>query len=514
MAAASVEAATAHSNGISNGSAIKGSSASKSIIASKGPGLNHQALISESSLRRPQSPIRSLFPAESIPGMISFLAGKPNATTFPFANISMTLKSEAEAGTSADGTPTQLTIEGDELNLALQYGLTPGLPPFKKWLTEFQSRYNNRPIVNPGDAVKDGQHPWTVHVGNGSQDLLSKVFNTLLNPGDSCLVERPVYAGVMPNLVVLESDIVAVEADEEGMSPVSLENILANWTTAEATKGKKFPKFVLTTPTGANPSGTTASEQRKRDVLRIIRQYGILLIEDDPYLMLAFKGLGEDKPETRKRCRTYWSLENDDAKEYGTGWVVRVDSFSKVLSAGIRMGFMTGPPTIMHYIESETAVINLQASGVAQIITFKLLQFWGYEGFLRHADATAEFYRKRRDNFEMKARKVLGEDSGKGQKSVATWITPVAGMFLWLRLKLPPSVNSAEGDSFALIREKAHDKGVLAVPGMSFMPDGKTTCYVRTSFSLIPEEDVEEGLSRLRAVIEEAWKESGQEMPA
>lgn len=87
-------------------------------------------------------------------------------------------------------------------------------------------------------------------------------------------------------------------------------------------------------------------------------------------------------------------------------------------------------------------------------------------------------------------------------------------MFLWLRLKLPPTSGSQEGDSFALINERARAKGVLAVPGMSFMPDGKTTCYVRTSYSLIPEEDVEEGLRRLRAVVEEAWQEAGLVMPA
>jgi tryptophan aminotransferase len=177
------------------------------------------------------------------------------------------------------------------------------------------------------------------------------------------------------------------------------------------------------------------------------------------------------------------------------------------------MGFATGSTTILHYIEAETAVANLQPSGASQVITYKLLQHWGHEGLLRHGDNVASFYLKRRDNFEAKARIVLGSDPSKKQKSVATWVTPVAGMFLWLRLKLPPTDESPEGDSYALIREKALAKGIIAVPGMSFMPDGGTTCYVRTSFSLIPESDVEEGFKRLRSVVEDAWTDRGLELP-
>lgn len=185
----------------------------------------------------------------------------------------------------------------------------------------------------------------------------------------------------------------------------------------------------------------------------------------------------------------------------------------QVLSAGIRMGFAAGSPLILHYIEAETAVSNLQPSGASQIITYKLLQHWGYDGLLRHGDNVANFYLQRRNNFEAKARLCLGGDTSKKQKSVATWDTPVAGMFLWLRLKLPPTKASSHGDSFALIKDKAKAKGILAVPGMSFLPDSAISCYVRTSFSLIPESDVEEGFKRLRSVIEEAWQEQGLEVP-
>ena len=138
---------------------------------------------------------------------------------------------------------------------------------------------------------------------------------------------------MLPQIISLDAEMVPVDSDSEGMMATSLREILSSWTTAASTKTLPFPKFVYTTPTGANPSGTTASEQRKRDVLQVVREYGILLLEDDPYMLLSFQGLGEGTPETRPRPRTYWDLEQDDAEEWGTGWVMRFDSFSKVSSA-------------------------------------------------------------------------------------------------------------------------------------------------------------------------------------
>jgi tryptophan aminotransferase len=138
----------------------------------RGPGLDHKSLISRQALRRPESSIRSLFPAELIPGMISFLAGKPNAATFPLQEISLKLKEGAEGSRQGN---TTLTINGGELETALQYGMTPGMPAFVKWLTGFQSHVHHRKIVKQGDAIEGGENPWTIHVGQGSQDLLTKV---------------------------------------------------------------------------------------------------------------------------------------------------------------------------------------------------------------------------------------------------------------------------------------------------------------------------------------------------
>lgn len=160
---------------------------------------------------------------------------------------------------------------------------------------------------------------------------------------------------------------------------------------------------------------------------------------------------------------------------------------------------MTGPVALLNAVDLDTSSANLQPSGVSQCVAYALLKHWGPSGFLHHVDRVATFYKLRRDNFEAQAQAILRPKDG---KAVAEWVTPVAGMFLWLRLL-------GVKDSYALISDKAKAAGVLAVPGVAFIPDGSTSSYVRTSFSIIAEDDVAEALRRLRAVVEASWEEAG-----
>ncbi|KIS70639.1 tryptophan amino transferase (transaminase) [Mycosarcoma maydis] len=480
-----------------------GDLASTSETYPKASRVDPARFLSQVSHDRPASAIRSLFPAELIPGMLSLLAGKPNPDTFPFESLSLNLKPEAEAG------PTQLNIQGEDLVSALQYGATSGIPKLVQWITELQVHMHKREAVTPGSKLDGvaGRTPWRVTTGNGSQDLLNKTFDALLNPGDVILVESPAYTGILPSLVMIKANIVPVTSDDQGMMSSRLAEILANWETDPQTASLARPKCLYTTPTGANPAGTTASDERKRQILALARQYDFLVLEDDPYYYLHFEGLDQDAV-TRPRCRSYWSLEEEHRERWGTGRVIRFESFSKILAAGLRLGFATGPNEILDAVDANTAMSNLQPSGLAGVVAYTLLNYWGIPGFLRHVDNVARYYAKRRDNFEAKANKVLGA------AGVAQWVTPVAGMFLWLRLNLPPTgQGESEGDSFALISDKAKAAGVLAVPGVAFIPDGSKSCYVRTSFSIIAEDDVEEAFNRLRNVVLDAWKDAGKPMP-
>ncbi|KAL1407665.1 hypothetical protein Q8F55_007098 [Vanrija albida] len=364
--------------------------------------------------------------------------------------------------------PPAITIDGEDLDAALQYGPSAGLNKIRKWLGDLQEHVHKRA---PGN--------WTISMGSGSQDLMSKGFAALLNPGDPILVETPVYSGVLPALRQLRAECIEVGVDDEGLSAVKLEEVLANWPA-----DKKRPRVIYSTPVGCNPSGCSASAQRKRDVLQVMKKYDLLMMEDDPYYFL-----------TVDLIPSYFELEPEVFPN--GGHVIRFDSFSKLLSAGLRLGYATGPKDILHAIDVQHAGSNLHTSSLSQATALRLLQHWGIDGFLNHATNVAKFYRERRDLFEAAAHKYLD--------GLATWVSPIAGMFLWIDLS-PAGVT----DSYSLIRNEALAKGVLAVPGQAFFPSGRTSTHVRVSFSIVDlEKEAPLGLQRLAEAVKDKQKELG-----
>ncbi|GAA5922737.1 uncharacterized protein JCM15063_003407 [Sporobolomyces koalae] len=424
--------------------------------------------ISESGKRWEPSAIRGLFPLEKIPGMVSLLAGKPNAETFPFSAITVSLKPIIPTDT-----PEQLVVESDALTEGLQYGPTAGLTGLVKWLENLQETKHSR--------KKDGS--WQVSVGSGSQDLINKAFCSLVNPGDSILLETPVYSGTIGLLRQHDASLIEVPVDTAGLNPDALEDILANW--SEKYPNKRFPKLLYTIPTGSNPTGCSSPLERRRRILALARQYNLLLLEDDAYHYLSF-----DPTDTTP---TYFELEATEG-DRETGRVVRFDSFSKILSSGMRLGFLTAAKPLVDIIDLNTSNTNLQPSSTTQAIVLVLLNKWGLDGFLAHTRRVAQFYKAKRDMFERIAHKYLD--------GLATWVTPDSGMFLFLNLKL--TKDGSEGDSSELISTTAVQKGVLAVPGIGFLPNGGKSSFVRVSFSLATEQDAELAFERLRECILEA----------
>ncbi|KAJ7241335.1 pyridoxal phosphate-dependent transferase [Mycena haematopus] len=420
--------------------------------------------------------IRGLFPLESIPGMISLLAGRPNTSTFPFESITMKLKPTL-AGMPTDESLFTIHLENDELNEALQYGMTAGVSRFINWLEKFQSHVHKRA---PDDS-------WNVIVGAGSQDLMYKACETLINDGDHVLLETPVYAGTLGFLAALPCTLVEANADSHGLDPANLEIILANWESTHP--GKPYPKILYTVPSGSNPTGASIPEHRKIEVLKLAKKYNFLILEDDAYAFLYYGPEGQ-------QARSYFALEPEVNQEMGR--VVRFDSFSKVLSSGMRLGYMTASPRLSAVVNMITSNTNLQPSSLAQIMAYALLSRWGPEGFLAHCKRVAAFYRTRRDAFERVARKHL--------TGLAEWTSPVAGMFLYIKLLVHPDGHTA--DSAEIVLGKAVSKGVLAVPGTAFMPLGGATPFLRVSFSQIEDELTEEACQRLRDVILEARAEA------
>jgi len=409
-------------------------------------------------MRKP-SPIRVLFPLEKTPGVISLLAGKPNDAMFPFSSFQFGSHDPSDPSKSL-----HLSVDEDILRQGLQYGPTSGIEPCVEWITVLQEREHGR----------NRSEGWRLSITNGSQDALYKAIHATVDPGDSVLVEKPVYAGVIPLLDSLNAVMIDVEADSHGIKSSSLRVILETWPTS-----KPKPKVLYTVPYGCNPTGVSTTLERKLEILQLARKHHFLIFEDDPYYYLYYG----DGP----RIPSYFTLE---ARTGEVGHVLRFDSFSKVFSAGIRFGFATGPTVLLNAIDMHTATSNLQASSFVQSIVVTLLQTWGFDGFAAHTRNVAQFYRARRDVFEAALRRHLD--------GLAEWTSPEAGMFFWFKILFP---DGKEGDSFELISTKAYAGGVVALPGTSFFANGDKTAFVRASFSLLEEAEIDEALRRLRVVI-------------
>ncbi|KAF4614087.1 hypothetical protein D9613_007471 [Agrocybe pediades] len=476
------------------------------------PAEYYRDFLSTLAKERKPSPIRSLFPLEKTPGVISLLAGKPNASTFPFTSLSFSARSPTD--------PTQestLTIDGAELEAGLQYGDTAGLKPLLDWIFGLQEVFHGR---RRGEG-------WRISMGSGSQDLIYKAVNAMIDPGDSVLVESPVYAGVIPMFHSLHCDQIEVETDAHGIRASSLRSILEQWPT-----DKPKPKVLYTVPYGCNPTGASATLERRKEVLKLAREHNFIILEgksSSGFLLVAVSSHTHTAPSpifspfsASVRCAfsqrvtnlllydpyfylyygkepqypSYFALELEEPE---VGHVLRFDSLSKILSAGIRIGFASGPEALLNAIDQHTATSNLQTSSLTQAIVYRLLDSWGYDGFKTHTERVSEFYRQKRDVFENAMKKHL--------TGLAEWSSPEAGMFFWFKLLLSDDQGEG-GDSETAIKTKAFEKGVLALPGTHFLPNGRATPYVRASFSLTGEEDVDRAVRRIREAILDARKES------
>ncbi|KAI9327887.1 pyridoxal phosphate-dependent transferase [Obelidium mucronatum] len=398
--------------------------------------MDYSRFISPKSARRQPSAIRQLAPLMALPGMISLGGGNPHPNTFPYVGLSFRLRSGEE-----------IDVPESELAAALQYSPTNGIPALVKWLKDLQLQEHKPPCGDDFDVC----------VGNGSQDVLTKAFDMLLSEGDTLLCESPAYVGSLAYLRPLGCRFAETRSRRS----------LANWGDA-ATR----PKVLYSVPIGGNPTGCSTTLARKKQIYALAQRFDLLILEDDPYYYLQF---GDT------RTPSYFSMDVD-------GRVLRFDSFSKILSAGVRVGWVTGPKALVERIALHSQASILHASGMSQMLVYKVLEHWGIDGFLKHTAGVSAFYEEKGNAFMKSAEKHL--------KGLAEWVQPNAGMFVWIKLL-------GVTDSASLIKTKAMEKKVLMVPGFEFFPNPRTTPYVRASFSTATAEDIDVALSRLAEIIRE-----------
>ena len=232
--------------------------------------------------------------------------------------------------------------------------------------------------------------------------------------------------------------------------------------------------------TDSNPTGASLSLERKKLIYEISSEFNLLILEDDPYYYLRLEG-------DRSQHPSFLELDTDAR-------VIRFDSFSKILSSGMRIGFVTGPKPLIERVNLHTQASNLHPTGITQAMTLGLLQHWGEEGWEKHLKSVCTFYRTQRDHFLKSAETHL--------TGLVEWNTPNTGMFVWMKLL-------GIDDTLELIQTKAVKSNVLFVPGSVFYANPRPSQYVRAAYSTASPQDMDTALERLAHLLTEwmldAW---------
>ncbi|KAI9555460.1 hypothetical protein GHT06_017975 [Daphnia sinensis] len=418
--------------------------------------MNYTRFINGLSAARKPSPIREMTKllTQGSPDLVFLASGVPNPSMFPFQGASINLR---------DGSTIQL--EGKTINDALQYGPTQGYGPLLAQLKEMQQELHSPPC-------------WTnteVLITNGSQDGLCKAFEMMMNLNDYIIVQEPVYAGTLAILNPYKPQYVPVQCDANGLIPEELRRSLESKWKSEDTQSSKsdVPKVLYVNPAGANPTGVSIPLSRRQEIYQIAKDFDLIIFEDDPYYFLQFD---------KERTPSFLSLDTD-------GRVIRFDSLSKVLSSGIRLGYVTGPRELVEPITYHMQVSVLHASSLSQVLVSELLKQWGQEGFLVHVDRVQKFYSQQRGIMLKAAETHL--------TGLAEWNVPQGGMFLWIKCL-------GVSDTRPMIMDRALKKDVILLPGREFMTDPSQPCpYMRASFSLASPENIDRGFRNLAQLIRE-----------
>jgi 2-aminoadipate transaminase len=379
--------------------------------------------------------IREILKVTQNDKVISFAGGLPNPKLFPVKEF-------------ADACRKVLLLDGENV---LQYSTTEGYLPLREFVAE---RY----FIKRGLQAS----PDEILITNGSQqglDLIGKVF---LNKGDRIVIERPGYLGAIQAFCIFEPEFVPVPLLDDGMDIGLLEKAL------KANQTKLFHTVI----NFQNPSGVTYSRQKREKLADIIKSYNMILVEDNPYGELRF--MGEDLPSM---------------KSYLPDGTVVLGSFSKVVTPGLRLGWICAAPDVMEKIVVAKQSSDLHSNYLSQRAVYQYLIDNDLD---EHILKIREVYKKQRDLM------VAMIEEHFPQEIKCT--KPEGGMFLWVTL--PENISSLH------LFKLATEKNVAFVPGKAFYVDGGGDNTLRLNFSNSDEQKIEDGIKRLAKVIKRILEEN------
>ncbi|EIN10771.1 PLP-dependent transferase [Punctularia strigosozonata HHB-11173 SS5] len=499
--------------------------------------------LSDLAKSRSVSPLKGLAKYLNNPDLIALAGGMPHPAYFPFSEISgevlvpdsFALESESSstswfwrlfgAGSSTKERTTHQTIpkypsKATPLNLAksLQYGTATGLPELQEFLKEFTQK-----VYDP--AYKN----YSVLVHAGNTDGWCKAVQTLCNPGEGFLTEDWTYPSALSTARPLGLIPVPVEMDGEGMRADSLRKVLSEWD-EKAHGGMKRPHVMYTVPIGQNPSGATMGAARKKAIYDVCVDFGrsytgegyhyakdrsdVIIVEDDPYYFLQE---GEYVPKEQRVLQSASFTKGKEEEEYVAslapsylkfdtqGRVVRLETFSKTIAPGSRLGWFTCNPVFAERLERQGETSTQSPCGFGQSLITQALLTWKYDGYIRWLRGLGQEYKSRRDHFidcladefqltrtsnhgvnawvgcnvYSASDKILSATDEKqifGRRRYFSFVPPSAGMFIWLKMDFSSHPRlAAEGEQSLEMKLWAAlaEAGVLISPGWFFSPDGE-----------------------------------------
>jgi 2-aminoadipate transaminase len=371
------------------------------------------------------SVIREILRLTQQPDIISFAGGLPAPATFPIAEMKRAFDK----------------LLTDNANVALQYGPSDGYLPLRQWIADRLS--------TDSASISAEQ----VLMTSGSQQALDLLGKVLIDEGSRVLVESPSYMGALQAFAVYRPQFVSVATDEQGLVPESV---------APVADGARL---LYALPNFQNPTGLSLSLARREQLVDTCARLGLPLIEDDPYGELNYAGRSLPKMLTM----------NPDG-------VIHMGSFSKVLTPGIRLGYVVAPLPLARQLELAKQASDLHTSQLTQMVVHEVIK----DGFLDHHIPTI------RTLYGNQCQAMLAAMNQHFPAGVQ-WTRPEGGMFIWVTL--PAHINAMELFDAAIVGK------VAFVPGASFYANAAPTNTFRLSFVTVPPERIAVGIATLGRLI-------------
>jgi len=400
-------------------------------------GIDWEGLYSERAKGMRASEIRELLKVAKQKGVISLAGGFPDPTLFPTEQI-------------REVSDYVLKNYGKE---ALQYGVTEGLKQLRELLVEKMRKEGVNASLDNLIITTASQQ---------GLDLVAKVF---INPGDTVIVESPSYLGALQAFNAFQAKFVDVRINKDGIDTSLLEESIK-----KLRKEGIKPKFIYVVPNFHNPTGVTLSLERRKKIIEISERYQIPIIEDDPYGEVRFEG---------ERVPSLISMD--------ISHVIALRTFSKILSPGLRLGWIVGDPQAVRKIVIAKQAADLCSPSITQFIVYEFLKRGYLEPYL---ETVRREYKKKRDAMLQAMEKYFPEE--------VKWTKPEGGLFVWVTC--PEYINTEE-----LFYEAIEEK-VAFVIGAAFYAHRNIHNCMRLNFSLPSIEQIEEGIKRLGNLLKKKIK--------